>query len=271
MSIMDRFLRTFLCLVILLPGISFFPVATASSPPTIPNVFEGNLITEGSSVPAGTIISAYIDSQLVGKNPITEPGKYRITVSGTEQDNGKKITFKLGRIESEPVSATYQQGASPAKLDLNFKGDFVNPVIESFSASPANILNDGKDSSVISVRASDEASGVSSVTVDLSPVGGVTSLEPGSDDIYTCPVSSTLAGGFKFPITATDFFGNEVTIEDGVSITVLNEEELTTRYGGADRVFTPEEIRSFVNENDISKSIKYAGLASYFADGWDSI
>jgi len=31
-----------------------------------------------------------MDSQLAGENSITKPGKYRIAVSGTEQDNGKK-------------------------------------------------------------------------------------------------------------------------------------------------------------------------------------
>jgi hypothetical protein len=65
MSIKDTYLRTSLRLVILLLGISFFPVASAGSPPTIPNVFEGNLIAEGASAPAGTIISAYMDSQLL--------------------------------------------------------------------------------------------------------------------------------------------------------------------------------------------------------------
>jgi hypothetical protein len=264
-------LRLLLFLIIFSQGTLVFPAASASNPPTIPNVFEGKLITDGSSVPPGTIISAYIDSQVVGRNPITEPGKYRITVSGTEQDNGKKITFKLGRIESEPVSVTYQQGASPAILDLTFKGDFVNPVIDSFSASPANILNDGKDSSVISVRASDDSSGVSSVTIDLSPVGGVTSLEPGNDGVYTCLFNSSLAGEFNFPLTVEDFFGNEITTRDGVSITALKKEELSTRYGGADRVLTPDEIRKLVSENNTSRGIKYSVLAIYFADGWDKI
>ena len=46
---------------------------------------------------SGTIISAYIDSKLVGSNSIAEVGKYELAVSGTEQDNGKKIIFKLSR------------------------------------------------------------------------------------------------------------------------------------------------------------------------------
>lgn len=272
MNIKDIYLKILLCLVVLLPGISLFPVASASSPPSIPNVFEGKVFAGSADAPVGTVISAYIDSGLVGWNSITEAGKYRIAVSGTEQDDGKKITFKLGRIESEPVSVTYRQGALPAKLDLSFEGDFVNPVIESFSASPAYILNDGKDLSVISVKASDKSSGVSSITVDLSSMGkGVTSLGPGIDGIYTCNVDSTLAGEFKFPLTVEDFFGNKVTAKDSASITVLKEEELATRYGGTDRVFSAGEIKNFVNDDDVSGGIKYAVLAIYFANGWDRI
>lgn len=127
-------------------------------------MLEGNVLAGGADTPVGTVISAYIDSKLVGWNSITEAEKYKLAVSGTEQDNGKKIIFKLGSIESEPVSVIYQQGALPAKLDLSFKGDFVDPVIESPSASPVYILNDGKDFSVISARVSDESSGVASVT-----------------------------------------------------------------------------------------------------------
>lgn len=264
-------LKFLLFLVILSPGLLFFPVASASSPPSIPNVFEGKVIAGGVDAPIGTVISAYIDSRLVGRNSITEEGKYRIAVSGTEQDNGKEIAFKLGNTDSEPVSVTYLQGALPAKLDLSFEGDFVAPVIESYSSSPAYILNDGKDLSVISVKASDDSSGISSVTVDLSPVGGVTSMEPGNNGIYTCNVSSTLAGEFKFPLTAKDFFGNKVAAKDFASVTVLKGEDLTTRYGGSDRVFSTEEIKNLVNENDISRGIKYAGLTIYFADGWDRI
>jgi hypothetical protein len=272
MSIIITYYRISLRLVILLLVTSFFPVATASSPPTIPNVFEGNLITEDGSAPAGTIISAYIDFQLAGKNSIAEPGKYRITVPGTEQDNGKKITFKLGHVESEPVSVTYQQGASPSKLDLTFKGDFVNPVIESFSSSPAYILSDGKDFSVINVKASDVSSGVSLVTINLSTVGGgVTSLDRVNEGTYTCQVSSSKAGVFKFPLTAKDSFGNEVTTEDGVSITALKEDELITTYGGSDKVFSTQEIKNLVTENEVSQAIKYAGMANYFADGWDKV
>lgn len=99
----------------------------------------------------------------------------------------------------------------------------------------------------------------------------MTSLKPENGGIYSCNVSSTLAGEFNFPLTAMDFFGNEVTSKGNILITVLKEEELTTRYGGADGVFSTEEIKNLVNDNNISRGIKYAVLAIYFADGWDRI
>ena len=96
MTIKDKYLRILSCLVILLLGISLVPSASASSPPTIPNVFEGNLSEDAANAGPGITISAYIDSELVGSNTLKEIGKYELTVSGTEKDNGKKIIFKLG-------------------------------------------------------------------------------------------------------------------------------------------------------------------------------
>lgn len=225
-TIKDKKLKILTCLVILVLGISLVPVASADSPPSLPNVFKGKLITEGADVPVGTIVSAYIDSELVGSKTIKEAGKYQLDVSGSEEDNGKKIIFKLGLVESEPVSVTYQHGAAPVDLDLTFRGDFVPPVIESCSASPVRILNDGKDYSVVRAKVSDERSGVMSVTLDLTPIGkGVVALTPESGDIYrdiyTCDVTSTLTGEFKFALTATDYFGNKVTDKDSISITVV--------------------------------------------------
>jgi hypothetical protein len=271
-TIKDKHLKALTCLVILVLGISIIPVASASDIPSIPNVFKGKLITGGANVPAGTVISAYIDSELAGSEVIEVAGEYQLDVSGTEEDNGKKIVFKLGLVESEPVSVTYQHGAEPVKLDLTFKGDFVPPVIESCSASPVYILNDGKDCSVVSAKVSDELSGVMSVTLDLTPIGGgVVSMTPGNGGIYTCNVNSTQAGEFKFTLTATDYFGNKVTDSNNISITLVKESELTTKFGGADRIFSAEEIKSIVSDSKISSGVKYAILSIYYADGWDRI
>ena len=270
MTIKDKYLRILSCLVILLLGLSLVPSASASSPPTIPNVFEGNLYGDAANAGPGITISAYIDSELVGSNTLKETGKYKVTVSGTEKYNGKAITFKLGGVASEPVSVTYKHGALPAKLDLTFNGDFIPPIIETLSASPIFILNDGKDFSAVTAKVVDPKSSTPSVTIDLTPIGqGVVSLKLGDGNLYTCNVNSTVAGEFKLAFAAAYPSGS--SDKESISITVLRESELATRFGGADGVFSPEEIKTLVNDNNVSSGIKYAVLRAYFADGWDRI
>jgi hypothetical protein len=271
MTIKEKYLRISSFLIILILSISFVPAVSASSPPSIPNVFEGNLLSDGANAAVGTVISAYIDSTLVGQNSITEVGKYQLAVSGTEKDNGKKIVFKLGNVESGPVSVTYAHGALPQVLDLSFTGNFIAPVIETCSVSPTYILNDGEDSSVIRAKVSDDLGDVASVTIDLSPIGkGIVSLTPENGGIYTCGITSTQVGAFKFTLTAADSSGNKATNKD-ISVTVLKKEELTAWYGGTDKVFSAEEIKNLVNNNNVSNGIKYAVLNIYFGDGWDKI
>jgi hypothetical protein len=270
MTIKDKYLRILSCLVILLLGLSLVPSASASSPPSIPNVFEGNLKGDAANAGTGITISAYIGSELVGSNLLQEAGKYKIAVLGTEKYNGKAITFKLGGVASEPVSVTYKHGALPTKLDLTFYGDFVPPTIETLSASPIFILNDGKDFSTVTAKV--VSSKTPSVTIDLTPIGqGVVSLNSEGGNLYTCNVNSTVPGKFKLPFTAAYPSGSGVTDKESISITVLKESELATRFGGADGVFSPEEIKDLVNNNDVSSGIKYAVLGAYFADGWDRI
>jgi hypothetical protein len=272
MTIKEKYLRISSFLIILILGISFVPAASASSPPSIPNVFEGNLLSDGAHAAVGTVISAYIDSTLVGQNSITEVGKYQLAVSGTEKDNGKKIIFKLGNVESGPVAVTYTHGAQPQNLDLSFTGNFVPPVIETLSVSPIYILNDGEDYSVVRTKVSDDLGDIASVTLDLSPIGkGIVSLTSENGGSYTCDITSTQAGAFKFTFTAADSYGNKATNKDTISITVLKKEELTTRYGGADKVFSADEIKNLVNDNNVSNGIKYSVLNIYFGDGWDRI
>lgn len=274
MTIKDKHLRILLCLVIMVLGMFLVPAASASNSstiPSLPSAFEGSLKGDAAHAGPGLVISAYIDSKLVGSYTLTEIGEYKLAVSSTEKDNGKAITFKLGGIESEPVSVTYKHGAVPVKLDLTFNGDFIPPTIETLSASPIYILDDGKDLSTVTAKVVDD-SGIKSVTLDLTPIGqGVVSLKPGDGDLYTCSIVSTEAGEFKFAFTASNPSGNSVIDKNSISITVLRENQLATTFGGSDGVFSPEEIAALVNNNNVSSGIKYAVLGTYFADGWDRI
>ena len=275
MTIKDKYLKILLCLVIMLLGISLVPAASANSSsstiPSIPNAFEGSLKGDAAHAGPGLVISAYIDSKLVGSYTLTEVGKYKVTVDGTEKDNGKAITFKLGGIASEPVSVTYKHGAVPVKLDLTFYGDFIPPTIETLSASPIFILNDGKDFSAVRAKVVDD-SGIKSVTLDLTRINqSVVSFKSEGGDLYTCNIASTVPGEFNFKFTAANPSGNSVVDENSISLTVLKESELATRFGGADGIFSPDEIKNLVNDNNVSSGIKYTVLGTYFADGWDRI
>ena len=46
----------------------------------------------------------------------------------------------------------------------------------------------------------------------------------------------------------------------------MKESQLATTFGGADGVFSPEEIRNLINDNSVSSGIKYAVLNAYFAN-----
>lgn len=276
MTIKDKYLKILSCLVILLLGLLLVPAASANSSsstvPSLPNVFEGSLKGDAANAGPGTVITAYMDSKLVASYPLKETGEFMVAVSGTEQDNGKAITFKLGGIASEPISVTYKHGALPVKVDLTFYGDFIPPTIETLSASPIFILNDGKDFSTVKAKVVDNSSGVASVTINLTPIGqNVVSLKSEGGDLYTCNIVSTVAGEFKFAFTASNPSGNSIIDTNSISITVLNQSQLATVFGGSDGVFSPEEIKTLVNNNNVSSGIKYAVLNEYFADGWDRI
>jgi len=166
---------------------------------------------------------------------------------------------------------TYKHGAVPVKLDLTFYGDFIPPTIETLSASPIFILNDGKDFSAVRAKVVDD-SGIKSVTLDLTRINqSVVSFKSEGGDLYTCNIASTVPGEFNFKFTAANPSGNSVVDENSISLTVLKESELATRFGGADGIFSPDEIKNLVNDNNVSSGIKYTVLGTYFADGWDRI
>ena len=276
MTIKDNYLKILSCLVILLLGMSLVPAASANSDsstiPSLPNVFGGNLKGDAANAGAGLVISAYIDSRLVGSNTIDGNRRYLVTVDGTKEDNGKAITFKLAGVPSEPVLVTYKHGADPVEIDLTFNGDFEPPTIESLSAFPLYILNDGKESSTVRAKVVGRPSGAPSVTIDLNGIDqGVVSLNPDSGGLYSCEIKSTKTGKFKFPFTAANPSGSSITDKESISIIILSEGELEAEFGNADGAFSPEEIMNLVSNNDVSSGIKYAALGIYFADGWDKI
>ncbi|MCG2759264.1 MAG: hypothetical protein L6263_12650, partial [Desulfobacteraceae bacterium] len=70
-------------------------ISSADSPPPLPNTFSGTIKFANSSgqfdVPAGTVIEALIENVTKGSTTVIEAGKYRIDVSGSYDDDGKRF------------------------------------------------------------------------------------------------------------------------------------------------------------------------------------
>jgi PGF-pre-PGF domain-containing protein len=94
----------------------------------------------------------------------------------------------------------------------------------------------------------------------------VVPLKSEGENLYTCNINSNVTGEFKFTFTAANPSGSSFVDKNSISITVLKESQLATRFGGPDGVFSPEEIKNLVNDNTVSSGIKYAVLNAYFAD-----
>lgn len=272
MTIKDDYLKMSICLILLTLGISLAPVA-AAVPATPSMAFEGNVTLGVTPAPVNTNISVYLGGAFLKNVSVITAGQYDFTIhTATEEDNGKTITFKVGDQTSINTSTyeykDYVDGYT--KLDLYFVAegeDYVAPSLSNSTASPAIILN-GTDSSTISVTATDDASGIHNVTLDLSPIGGaVVSMDAGEDNVYTYDVSSTEAGNFTFNITAVDNSSNQAEPVT-VSLTVYTEADVVSELGGGDG-FNSSEIISVVNPTTISTAVKYVALKEYFSGGWD--
>jgi len=105
------------CILLLLIG-------TASAVPLLPAEFRGSVTIDGSSAPAGTVITARIDGHDCGSLTLTTAGVYggdatfdkRLLVCGRDDDAGKTITFFVDGARAAGT-AVYMPGTS-SRLDL---------------------------------------------------------------------------------------------------------------------------------------------------------
>ena len=105
------------CILLLLIG-------TASAVPLLPAEFRGSVTIDGSSAPAGTVITARIDGHDCGSLTLTTAGVYggdatfdkRLLVCGRDDDAGKTITFFVDGARAAGT-AVYMPGPS-SRLDL---------------------------------------------------------------------------------------------------------------------------------------------------------
>lgn len=263
------------CLLTLLLGISLVSIAAAIDFPAIPNYFSGSIQINGVDAPAGTEIRAYIGSNYAGSCTIQKAGWYELPVRGTDNDNEKSIIFRILNLEADQTILFNSKNNTPQTLDLNFSGEYdaEKPVLSSPAAFPRSILNDGVDSSAVTVKATDRglengSETLESVTIDLSQIGGVPKLMTSSgEDTYTYLINSTKAGNFIFPITAADYAKN--TNSTSVSLNVLTTEQAVSQYK-AETLVEVEDALNKYRSREFSKAIMYLVLRDYFR-GWEDL
>jgi hypothetical protein len=118
---------------------------------------------------------------------------------------------------SDGTSIQYAISTGTFSISDDMPPSVVDPI-----ATPDLITADGTEVSTLTVHVTDDVSGISSVTVDLSTIGGPSSkpmtkalFPPGSDTYTTATTaaSGTLSGTYCLFINATDKAGHSNTTE----------------------------------------------------------
>ncbi|MFQ6072317.1 MAG: hypothetical protein ACE5KT_06420, partial [Methanosarcinales archaeon] len=90
--------------------------------------------------------------------------------------------------------------------------DTTPPIITSATASPDTIIANGIDTSLLNVTAIDDISGIASVTVNLSAIGGSANQEmQNNNGVWQHITNATVIGSFKLQVIVTDNAGNSNT------------------------------------------------------------
>jgi len=88
----------------------FSTLALAQEAPILPMVIKGNVLIDGIEAPAGTMVKAFIDSREVSSYTLAETGDYTITIPGTNDDEGAKLTFTVNGIPVSNVDLAWNSG-----------------------------------------------------------------------------------------------------------------------------------------------------------------
>jgi PKD repeat protein len=114
-----------LILISLVYAILFAAITSADAPPPLPNSFSGTLKFENASgqsdAPSGTVIEAFIDDIMKGTAIAETAGRYSIDVSGTYEDDGKNITFKINNVAADKIVVFNASYPPPNTLNLIIK------------------------------------------------------------------------------------------------------------------------------------------------------
>jgi hypothetical protein len=147
------------------------------------------------------------------------------------------------------VDASDVAGNPATQASWSFTVDITAPVITGQEATPAVVKPNEENTIIFTAGVTDATSGVDSVTIDLSSIGGsdtVVMLDDGvapdavaADGIYTADITVTITteGTYSLTVTATDMAGNEtdadviLVVSSDTEDPVITDPAIIYKYG----------------------------------------
>jgi len=169
-------------------------------------------ITDSESGVNLSSINMTVNGSLVPFTNTTITNGYRIQNITSVPYRGGIINVSINATDNALNSMTY---------NWSFTVDGDAPIVTSPNATPSTIESDGTDTTRLSVSATDDFSGINSVSINLSTIGGSpTAAMTNSGDTYYIITNATGAGNgtYCLPINATDNAGNS---NNSVNITLF--------------------------------------------------
>lgn len=113
--------------------------------PPLPMTVQGVALVDGSPAPNDTIIAAYLNGEFVEQYLVNTPeGNFVFYISGTAQDEGKPVTFKING-EDADKSFEWKSGTVVSSVKLS-----IGDADDSGSSKQSSTSNSGSGSLTVS-------------------------------------------------------------------------------------------------------------------------
>ncbi|MCK4623961.1 MAG: S8 family serine peptidase [Phycisphaerae bacterium] len=187
------------------------------------------------------------------------------TVSGFSDGKTVNVTVNASDILGNAMTCNW-----------SFVIDLTAPVIHSATANPGTIESNGTDDTLLNVTATDDISGIASVTVNLTAIGGSQAQEMTNVScVWQFTANTTAVGNVTLPVNVTDAAGNSNTsatialavIPPTVTASVNTTANETTLIDAMDKTGTTIDLVTGRNVTDGVVSVSIAPDASDFGSG----
>ena len=127
---------------------------------------------------------------------------------GYHVENITATAFASGQVINVTVNAS-DNATHTMTYNWLFTVDTIKPNVTSATASPSTIESNGTDNTLLNVTVTDDVSGIASVVVNLSTIGGsAAQVMINNSGIWQFTTNTTNVGNFPLPVNVTDHAGN---------------------------------------------------------------